>query len=188
MLLISTHEEARWPFTGALEERAGGVALNLPLPRGAHDGDAALALDELILPALQAHGPEAIVLQCGADAVREDPLSRLDWSNDSHARIVAALMPMAPRLLVLGGGGYNPWSVGRAWARVWATLSGHDLPERLPPGAEAVLRGLDWTHRLGRTPPAHWFTTLADQPRRHRPQDETRARVAVLRARLLAEV
>ncbi len=188
MLLLSTHEERRWPFTGALADHAGGVALNLPLPRGAHDGDAARALDELILPAVARHRPDAIVLQCGADAVTEDPLSRLAWSNNAHLAAVRALRPLAPRLIVLGGGGYNPWSVGRAWTSVWATLAGHEIPERLPPAAEEVLRGLRWTHRLGRNPPEHWFTTLRDAPREGPPTPGVAERIAALRTRLRAEV
>ncbi|WP_371037976.1 MULTISPECIES: acetoin utilization protein AcuC [unclassified Rhodosalinus] len=188
MLLVSTHEERRWPFTGALADHAGGVALNLPLPRGAHDGDAARALDELILPAVARHRPDAIVLQCGADAVTEDPLSRLAWSNNAHLAAVRALRPLAPRLIVLGGGGYNPWSVGRAWTSVWATLAGHEIPERLPPAAEEVLRGLRWTHRLGRNPPEHWFTTLRDAPREGPPTPGVAERIAALRTRLRAEV
>jgi len=31
--LISTHEDARWPFTGAVDDTAGGSAFNLPSPR-----------------------------------------------------------------------------------------------------------------------------------------------------------
>ncbi|MFP4450497.1 MAG: acetoin utilization protein AcuC [Rhodosalinus sp.] len=183
MLLISTHEEGRWPFTGALDDRAGGVALNLPLPRGAHDGDFARALDEVILPAVAAHRPQAIVLQCGADAVAEDPLSRLGWSNRSHAAAVRALAPLAPGFVLLGGGGYNPWSVGRAWTLAWATLAGHEVPDRLPEAAQAVLRGLRWSHRLGREVPEAWLTTLADSPREGAPTPDVAERLRRLRAR-----
>ena len=80
-LLISTHEEKRWPFTGALTDAGVGQTFNLPLPRGCNDTEFALARDRLILPAVEAFAPDAIVLQCGADAVEEDPLSRLALSN-----------------------------------------------------------------------------------------------------------
>jgi acetoin utilization protein AcuC len=106
-----------------------------------------------------------VVLQCGADGLAEDPQSRLALSNGALWRVVARLRALAPRLLVLGGGGYNPWSVGRAWAGVWATLNGFEIPARLPGEAEAVLRGLTWRHTRGRNPPETWFTTLADPPR-----------------------
>ena len=167
-LLISVHEERRWPFTGPIEDDGGGNCLNLPVPRGLNDTEMAAIRDRLILPALVAFAPDAIVLQCGADAVTEDPLSRLTLSNNAHWDIVAALKALGcPRLLVLGGGGYNPWSVGRLWTGVWATLNGHEIPERLPEAAEQVLRALRWDNppKLGRNPPDHWFTTLRDAPR-----------------------
>jgi len=130
VLMISTHEEARWPFTGALDDRAGSHALNLPLPRGTHDDAFALLRDTILLPAVQDWRPDVIVLQCGADAVLEDPLARLALSNNAHWSVVTALKQMAPRLLVLGGGGYNPWTVGRLWSGVWATLNGLEIPDR----------------------------------------------------------
>jgi acetoin utilization protein AcuC len=166
-LLISVHEERRWPFTGALEEDGGGNVLNLPVPRGFNDSEMEAIREGLILPAVAAFAPDAIVLQCGADAVEEDPLSRLSLSNNAHWGVLRGLMSLTcPRLLVLGGGGYNPWSVGRLWTGIWATLNGHAIPERLPPEAEDVLRGLRWENaRAGRNPPEHWFTTLRDAPR-----------------------
>jgi acetoin utilization protein AcuC len=93
-------------------------------------------------------------------------------------------MGMAPRLLVLGGGGYNPWSVGRMWTGVWATLNGHAIPDRVPPGAEAVLRSLRFDgNRRGKNPPEHWFTTLRDMPRQGEIRAAVRDRVRVLVAR-----
>ena len=182
VLMISTHEDRRWPFTGALEDRAGAQAINLPLPRGTGDAGFAMAVDEVILPAVQAMRPEAIVLQCGADAVREDPLARLDLSNNSHWAVVQALMGMTPRLLVLGGGGYNPWSVGRLWTGVWATLNGIEIPERLPERARSVLAGLSWT-RTPRLPEEYLIATLRDAPRPGGISDAVRDAVRVLRER-----
>ncbi len=180
VLMISTHEEARWPFTGPLEDRTG---LNLPMPKGANDSEFRLALDEMILPAVQAFGPDAIVLQCGADAVTEDPLARLALSNNSHFACVSALQRMATRLLVLGGGGYNPWSVGRLWSGVWATLNGQEIPPRLPGPARAVLGGLSWVRQRGPVPD-YLLSTLRDAPREGPVRDGVRSHVAALRARI----
>lgn len=185
-LLISVHEDRRWPFTGALSDDGGGNCFNLPVPRGLNDSDMALIRDSLILPALHAFRPDAIVLQCGADAVEEDPLSRLTLSNNAHWAVVRAIMDLnAPRLLVLGGGGYNPWSVGRLWTGVWATLNGLEIPDRLPPEVEAVLRALRWDKaRRGKNPPDHWFTTLRDAPRDGPIQSQLRHDLGRLTARL----
>ena len=182
ILMISTHEENRWPFTGDLDDRAGSHAINLPLPKGTQDTAFQMVTDEVILPALQEWRPEAIVLQCGADAVLEDPLARLALSNNSHWRIVAALKGMAPRLLVLGGGGYNPWTVGRLWSGVWATLNGFEIPDRLPEPARSVLAALSWTRQRGERPD-HLVETLRDTPRHGPISNEIRRRVQHLQAR-----
>jgi len=140
----------------------------------------------LILPKISAFRPDAIVLQCGADAVTEDPQSRLTLSNNAHWAIVAALQPMAPRYLVLGGGGYNPWSVGRLWTGVWATLNGHDIPPDLPPAAQAVLGALSWQGPLRKhTPQDHWITTLRDAPRGGPIRDDLRIALQSLTQRSL---
>ncbi len=181
VVMVSVHEERRWPFTGGLGDDAGGRAFNLPVPAGFNDTEMRAALHDLILPRVAAFRPEVVVLQCGADAVEEDPLSRLALSNNAHWEVVAALAPLAPRYLVTGGGGYNPWTVGRLWAGVWATLVGAEIPDRLPPEAEAVQRSLSWSRR-GR-PTEALLTTLRDASREGPVRAEVRERLAVLSRR-----
>ncbi len=183
MLLISVHEERRWPFTGGIGEDGGGRAVNLPVPRAFNDSEMAYVRERLILPLLERFDPQAVVLQCGADALEEDPLSRLALSNNAHVGVVRALMALAPRLIVLGGGGYNPWSVGRLWTRVWGALNGWSCSDALPESAQGVLRGLTWKRRAaGRNPPAHWWTTLEDPARAGPVRPEIRDRVGLLRS------
>ena len=189
VLMLSVHEENRWPRTGAITDLGVGQVFNLPVPAGFHDDDMAWVRDALILPAVQAFAPDAIVLQCGADGVAEDPQSRLMLSNNAHWGIVAALRPLAPRYLVLGGGGYNPWSVGRLWTGVWAVLSGQDIPDVLPAPAQQVLAALRWDGRTRvKTPLDHWTQTLRDAPRHGPVHPEVRLRVRQLAARLQAVV
>jgi acetoin utilization protein AcuC len=178
---ISVHEANRWPFSGETGSDAGGAAVNVAVPRGFNDTEFALVLDRVILPSVAAWKPDAIYLQCGADAVLEDPLSRLALSNNAHVTAVRALRPLASRLIVSGGGGYNPWSVARCWTRVCGTLSGQEAPERLPDAAAAVLRRQSWA-RKG-TPCAALLTTLVDPPREGPISEAVRSAVALLSAR-----
>jgi acetoin utilization protein AcuC len=181
--MISVHEEGRWPFSGALEDRAGGSAFNLPAPRDYNDSEARVVLERLIQPRVAEFRADALVLQCGADALREDPLSRLDLSNRAYLEAVRALLPLAPRVLVLGGGGYNPWSVGRLWTAIWGLLAGREFPDRLPATAQDVLKGLGWNGG-GRPPPdAMMLNTLLDPPREGPVRAEIRERLAVLARR-----
>lgn len=188
---ISVHESGRWPMRaggaeagpGAASDRAGGWARNLPVPAGFNDSEMDYVLGAAILPLAADFAPEAVVLQCGADALEDDPLSRLSLSNRALWRVVAALRDLAPRFLVLGGGGYNPWSVARCWTGVWASLNDLEVPVRLCPTGEAVLRGLSWRHSRGRNPPEAWFTSLADAPRPGPVRAEVRSAVAAVLAR-----
>ncbi|MGI4976356.1 MAG: acetoin utilization protein AcuC [Janthinobacterium lividum] len=186
VLTVSVHEAGRWPHTGAVEDRAGGAARNLPVPAGLNDTEFRFLLERAVLPLVAAHRPQAILLQCGADALEEDPLARLSLSNNAHFGAAAALLALpvegARRLVVTGGGGYNPWSVGRCWAGVWATLNAVAIPERVTPEAEAVLRALRFGRAAGRNPPEHWFTTIRDAAR----EGEVREAVREIAARVVA--
>jgi acetoin utilization protein AcuC len=184
VVIISVHEEARWPFTGAIDDEGGGNVFNLPVPAGFNDSEMDFVTEKLIVKLGAALAPAIVVVQCGADALAEDPLSKLALSNNTLWRALAALKKLAPRLLVLGGGGYNPWSVARCWAGNWAILNDIAIPRVLPQAAEAVLRGLTWSRSGGRNPPEHWFTTLADAPNPGPVREELRGRVAQLAARL----
>jgi acetoin utilization protein AcuC len=183
-LLISVHEERRWPFTGRLEDDGGGTCFNLPVPAGFNDTEMRAVLDELVLPRLQSFRPQAVVVQCGADALEEDPLSRLALSNNAHRNAVRAIRAMTPRLVVLGGGGYNPWSVARCWTLVWAELSGQEVPDRLPEPAVRVLADIDPRALRWRKPPdAPLLTTLADPAREGPVRAELRDRLRHLARR-----
>ena len=165
VLTLSVHEAGRWPHTGLAADRAGGAARNFPVPAGFNDSEMRVLLQDAILPLIDAHRPQAIFLQCGADALEEDPLARLSLSNNAHWAVVDAVRHRAPRLIVTGGGGYNPYTVGRCWAGVWAVLNDIAIPPRTTPAAEQVLRALTYNRAAGRNPPEHWFTTLRDAPR-----------------------
>jgi acetoin utilization protein AcuC len=71
---------------------------------------------------------------------------------------------MSPRVVVLGGGGYNPWTTARLWSGMWGLLAGHDISADLPPAAQAVLAGLDCDLVDDEDRDPAWLTTLIDAP------------------------
>lgn len=183
VLFISVHEAGRWPKSGAAEDHGIGNLFNFPVPPGMNDDEMSLLLHEAIAPLAADFAPQAMVIQCGADALAEDPLAKQELGNGALWQAVAMLKGIAPRLLVLGGGGYNPWSVARCWSGIWAGLNGFEIPERLPPAAETLLRGLNWTRSAGRNPPEHWMTSLADPWRGGAIRDELRGMARQARQR-----
>jgi acetoin utilization protein AcuC len=179
--MISVHEDRRWPFTGPVEDDAGGAAINIPVPKGFNDTEFDLILHEVILPAVSAFQPDAIYLQCGADAVTEDPLSRLSLSNRCHVAAVQVLRDLSPRFIVSGGGGYNPWSVARAWTCVWAELAGYEVPDHLSKDVSGILRALEWSRKA--RPTEQMLTSLRDPARPGPISQPVRDLVDVLRRR-----
>jgi acetoin utilization protein AcuC len=177
---VSLHEAGRWPHrppapAGGLADRGGGQARNLPLPAGFHDDEMDFLLEAAVLPLIERVRPAALVLQAGADGLADDPMSGLMLSNGGYWQVLRRVKDLAPRLIVLGGGGYNPWSVARAWVGCWGILTGREPPDRLPPAAEALLRAISWRHSRAKHPPERWFTSLTDPPSRGPVRDEIRA-------------
>ena len=179
---ISIHEAGRFPGTGALEDRRDGRARNLPVPRGIVDDEYRHLVEEAVLPLLERLAPEAVVVCCGADPLLGDPLSAMRLSNRVLIEATLAVVARAPRAVVLGGGGYNPWTLARYWAALWGALAGFEMPDRLPEKSTARLRALDCdlVDDEGRDPT--WFTTLLDAPVNGPVRDEIRAIAAATRA------
>ncbi len=95
VLTLSVHEEGRWPKTGPTGWRTA-TAGNVAVAPGFHDAELDLLVERVLAPAVVAHRPEVIVLQCGADGLAEDPLSRLELSNGALWRAIGRLLPLAP--------------------------------------------------------------------------------------------
>jgi len=162
VMTLSIHEADRWPYSGAVDDRGQGYARNLPVPRGFNDSELEYAMHTAVLPLARGFGPQALVITCGADGLSGDPLSGMELSNGSLWQAVLELLEESPRAVVLGGGGYNPWTMIRCWTGLWGLLDGRALPEELPPGARDLLGGLscDLVDQEDFNPA--WLSTLRD--------------------------
>ena len=164
VLTLSIHEEGRFPGTGLIDDRAGGSARNLPVPRGLNDSELDFLMTEAVLPLLERFAPEGLVVTAGADCLAGDPLSAMAISNVALWQAVDRLVAHVGVAVVLGGGGYNPWTVARGWAGLWATLAHKPMPETLPSGAHAVLEGLSCDLVDDEDRDAAWLSSIADAP------------------------
>ncbi len=160
---LSIHEEKRWPHSGPVEDRAGVAARNLPVPRAFNDSELEYLMDHAVLPLGRAFGPQALVITCGTDALDGDPLSGLKLSNLALWSAVEKLLELTGRNVVLGGGGYNPWTLIRCWSGLWGRLSRRTIPEVLPLSAQAYLQQLECDLVDEEDIRADWITTLVDQ-------------------------
>jgi len=174
VLTISIHEAHRWPYSGLISDFAGGLARNIPVPKDFHDAELLFLMNACIMPLIRSFQPEALYLQCGVDALADDPQSNLMLSNNGLWTAIEAATHLAPRIIIGGGGGYNPWSVARGWAGIWGKINHLPIADPLPQQACDFLAQLEWRHSRGRNPPNHWFKTLADRPQHSKMRDVIR--------------
>ena len=170
VLTISTHErgDRLFPGTGFVDEigegPGRGYAVNLPLEPNTDDVVYLEAFDAVVPPLARAFRPDVVVAQLGIDSHRTDPLTHLALSVDGFAEAVRRILRLAPRLVALGGGGYDLGNVARAWTWAWALMNEVSLPPELPASfVAATVR-----HLRGRT-------TLGDQFPRLPPEVVRRA-------------
>lgn len=182
VMTISVHEAGRWPGTGALGDRREGRARNLPVPAGFSDCELAYLMAEAVLPVAEGFAPEAIVVTCGADALAGDPLSRLALSNGALCGAVMDLVRRWPRAAVLGGGGYNPWTLARAWTALWGCISGRDPDVELPADVRAYMASLDCDLVEAEDRDPAWAARLWDPPREGQVREEIMRIAAATRA------
>ena len=180
---ISIHEAGRWPYTGSADDRGGGRSRNYPVPAGFNDSELDFLMEEAILPYADDLRPEAVVITCGTDALAQDPLSNLMLSNRALWRAVKTLVVKAPAAVVLGGGGYNPWTLARCWTGLWGVLSGREIPERLPSQASTILGSLACDLVDDDEIRPEWLTTLEDAPAEGPVRDAVRTLVVQSAAR-----
>lgn len=165
VLTLSIHEQDRWPYTGRANDRGGGRAYNFPVPAGFNDSELDFLLSEAVAPIVTGFAADAVVITAGADALAGDPLSGLALSNVALWRAVETTLHLAPMGIVLGGGGYNPWTAARAWTGLWGRLAKRPpAPDPLPACAQTILRNLACDLVDDEDVRPDWLCRLEDPP------------------------
>jgi acetoin utilization deacetylase AcuC-like enzyme len=108
----STHQMPLFPGTGGQNETGVGNIFNAPLKAGDGGSEFRAALNELILPALNLHEPDLIIISAGFDAHERDPLGSLQLSEEDFAWATLQLMEVAEtncdsRVVSVLEGGYD---------------------------------------------------------------------------------
>ncbi|OAP56292.1 hypothetical protein AYL99_09471 [Fonsecaea erecta] len=149
VMCVSFHKydkETFFPGTGPLdstgpvhEDNAGkNYTINVPLSDGIDDETYDYLFRNVVEPTITTFRPTAIVLQCGADSLGHDRLGCFNLNIRGHGNCVSFVKSFKLPLLVVGGGGYTPRNVARAWAHETSICIGADrtlnpqLPEFLP--------------------------------------------------------
>ncbi|MEM8769252.1 MAG: class II histone deacetylase [Pseudomonadota bacterium] len=145
VLTISLHQDMLYPSDQGFHEEMGegageGFNLNVPLPAGS-GGEAYLAaIDQVVIPALEAYQPNLIVVACGYDAGYFDPMSHMLLLADHFRQFTQRMMSVADtlcdgRLMFNHEGGYSEFYVPLCGLAVIEELSGIKTGLRDPYGA-----------------------------------------------------
>lgn len=146
VLTISFHESGEYlfPGTGFVHEVGEGTgrafSANVPLFPYTDDEIFLWAFDEVVPPLISRFAPDVVVAQLGVDAHWRDPLTHLALTTHGFEALFQRIVELSPRLLAVGGGGYDRGVVPRAWTLAWGVMSGQDFSNNLP---EAVAFNYD---------------------------------------------
>jgi len=138
VLTISLHESGRHLFPGTgfereIGEQAGrGYSVNIPMPPSSDDELFVWAFSEVVPSIIERFRPDIVVVQLGVDSFRADPLAHLNYTTNGFCEVVERMKEFSPKLIALGGGGYEITGVAKAWTLAWAIMNGIDLPDQLP--------------------------------------------------------
>lgn len=181
--LVSIHEDGRWPHSGTKARPGPANAINIAVPRALNDTELEWLMTEVLADIARRIRPAAVVVTAGADCLHGDPLSAMELSNRAFWRAVECAVGWAPHAVVLGGGGYNPWTVSRGWAGLWAVLSGRDPSAPPTAAARKLLAGYESDLIEEDEVDAEWLRSIADSPRPGAIRDEIRMLGAAALAR-----
>ena len=133
-MFASTHQMPLYPGTGHPSETGGyGQIVNVALEPGAGSLEFRSAISNQILPRIQAHRPELIIISAGFDAHKRDPLAELMLEVEDFAWVTEALCDVAD---------------AHCQGRVVSTLEGgydlQALSESVSAHVKVLMRRGDW--------------------------------------------
>ena len=108
----------------------------------------------------------------------------MQLSNVALWDAVDVLIELDVPTVILGGGGYNPWTVTRYWAGLWGRIAGHTVPDILPPAAQAYMSRMECDLIDEDDIEEQWLTSMADSPYPGPVRDEVRSMISDTLAQL----
>jgi acetoin utilization deacetylase AcuC-like enzyme len=157
VLYFSTHQFPFYPGTGDFGEagrEAGlGATVNVPLPGGCGDAEYTGALRRLLAPVVASFRPQLILVSCGFDAHRDDPLASMEVTQKGFSEMAGIVRALADeacggRLVFVLEGGYAPSGLREGAGAVLDALLA-PAPAPLAPLAPLV-PGSTLAHVVGR--------------------------------------
>ena len=130
-----------FPGSGHPNDRGHGegmyTSINFPLKDGLDDESFEMIFKPIMDEIMAVYKPGAVVICCGADSIAGDKLGRWNLSLNGHGGAINHMKSFGVPVVLLGGGGYTPRNVARAWTFETAIALGvheeldHTIPQNL---------------------------------------------------------
>jgi len=166
VLYVSTHQWPLYPGTGRADDvgvGAGrGFTVNVPMERGATDGDYAVVFDGIVAPLTRLFDPELLVISAGFDAHEEDPIGGMRMSADGFARLTGRLCAVADgcaagRVVLVTEGGYHLRALAASLRASLSAMEGGPEVDLVPgAGGGSTGRGLAAAEQARAVQSAFW--------------------------------
>jgi acetoin utilization deacetylase AcuC-like enzyme len=125
VLTVSFHQADCFPPASGRIDEGGAANINLPLPPGSGTGAYSAAFERVVVPALERHEPELVLVASGYDSSAWDPHARLMLHSGTYRELTRALLDVSRgRLIVIHEGGYAPGYVPFCGLAVLEELAG----------------------------------------------------------------
>ena len=164
--IISIHEKNRWPKTGKFEDNKLFNVINFPVNEDFNDNEMDYIVSNVITPFLKTKKADLLIIQAGADMLDGDPQSRISLSNNAYWKAVRDVQSLNENVIILGGGGYNPYLTAKAWAGNWVLINDKEeyLDQEMKPQCYDFLKSLTWHNRRVKNGiPNKWISAWRDE-------------------------
>jgi acetoin utilization deacetylase AcuC-like enzyme len=107
VLTISLHQADCFPPASGRVGEPAVANVNVPLPPGSGAGAYEAAFERVVVPAVEAHRPELVVVACGFDACAWDTHARQMLHSEAYRALTRMVLGMCERIALLHEGGYS---------------------------------------------------------------------------------
>lgn len=123
---FSIHQHPLYPGTGHPSERGkNNTNLNIQMPAGAGPEEWMSALKKQVMPELERFDPEFLLISCGFDAHRRDPLASQQLESGTYGDMTRLIKPVAGgKIVSLLEGGYDLTALGESSVAHFRALQG----------------------------------------------------------------
>jgi len=115
--------------------------LNIPLRKGVTDTLFVRLFSLVCAKVFARFRPSVIVMQCGADALSNDPVQAFNLTTRGMGQCLSFVLSVKLPVLVLGGGGYDVPSVARCWTHLLGICVNCALSEEIPDHKHYLMYG-----------------------------------------------